>query len=78
MIENRVGVVSRIFVAKPYRGRYHGTALYRSLAAWFHEQGLTQIQVQVPLGGVGASTFWATQGFRPRARLWRKVLAKRL
>lgn len=47
-------------------------------AAWFHEQGVTQIRVQAPLGGVGASTFWITPGFRPQARLWWKALAKKI
>jgi hypothetical protein len=71
----RTGQVLSIYVAEGNRGRYHGTALYRALAAWFRDEGAGQVEVQVPLGSAGSSTFWAMQRFRPRARLWARALA---
>jgi GNAT superfamily N-acetyltransferase len=72
---NRSGQVVAVAVAKPYRGRYYATALYRSLAEWFHEQGVSQVQAQVPAANAGTATFWIVQGFRPDARVWSKRMA---
>jgi len=66
----RGGLIVDISVAKAYRGRYYGTALYQALAEWFQAQGVGQIQAHVPMGNAGAATFWTVQGFRPHARVW--------
>jgi membrane protease YdiL (CAAX protease family) len=75
--ENRYGLVVDIRVLEPYRSRYYGTALYKSLLEWFRAQGVDQVQAQVPMGNAGAATFWTVQGFRPFARLWWRGLAAR-
>ena len=68
--EEKIGRVLRIYVEEPYRGRYYGTALYRELADWFRKEGVSRVEVQVPLDNAGAATFWSMQRFRPRARVW--------
>jgi GNAT superfamily N-acetyltransferase len=68
--EGKAGLVLDILVSAPHRGRYHGSALYRSLLDWFRAQGVDRVQAQVPLGDAGAATFWTVQGFRPHARIW--------
>jgi GNAT superfamily N-acetyltransferase len=72
----RVGVVSRLFVAGPYRDRGWDAALYRALEDWFRAQGARRIEVDVPLGDAEASTFWLSQQFRPRTRSWQKSLSE--
>ena len=70
--EERRGLVLDIQVSEPYRGRYHGTALYEALREWFEAQRVDEVQAELPMANAGAATFWAMQGFRPQARVCRQ------
>ncbi|HEY1724246.1 MAG TPA: GNAT family N-acetyltransferase [Steroidobacteraceae bacterium] len=64
--------VDELFVDADHRGQGIGRALLQRVQAYLAERGFVAVQMQVSEHNTLAQSFWAAQGFLPKAgyRLW--------
>jgi len=63
--EPPVGRIEALWVARAYRRRGWGSALFARLADWLRQQGATSLKVEAPALNTAAKAFWLAQGFSP-------------
>lgn len=67
----RYGFISDLSVTSAWRRRGVGRALVNTLMAWFHEHGVTAIELFILENNDVSTAFWQSVGFRHYLRLLR-------
>ncbi len=59
-----IGILITNFVSKPYRGKGIGTAFHEKRMAWFKEQNVKHVEMNVDARNVKALEIWKKIGFK--------------
>ncbi|MGH7650664.1 MAG: GNAT family N-acetyltransferase [Gemmatimonadaceae bacterium] len=64
------GEIQYLYVSPSYRRRGVARDLLRSVARWFHTQGIRRVCVNADIDSAGAVPFYAAEGARPLNKHW--------
>jgi ribosomal protein S18 acetylase RimI-like enzyme len=64
LLENRFGQLIDMYLEPRWRGRGYGSALVEAALAWFREQRIQQVEINVALHNAEGQRFWQRHGFQ--------------
>ncbi len=64
-LQHRFGYIADLWVEEAYRGQGAAQKLLETANEWFHEQGVSRVQLEVDVENTGGRQFWESQGYTP-------------
>lgn len=75
-IQNRYGYIADLWLNEEYRGQGAAELLLEKAYAWFRQQGVERLQLEVDIRNERAYAFWQKQGFEDFQMVMRRNLGE--